>query len=341
MSQIISRSALLALADDRINAGVLVAAPVRFGNNKGERIDFAYVTSGRDIVLDSTAMPIGSIKPFFFPRSEVLYTFEQRGSGDVVLNDAALQALPQTPPQLVLAARPCDAAALPLLDHVFAWDFQDVFYQRRREVTTVVTLACSAADADCFCTSVGCSPETTSGADAVLLQIDDDTFEVRCSTDKGRALFAGKTTESSQTGKTATPPPVRFDIAAVQKKLRENYDHPVFAGEATWRCVGCGACTYLCPTCHCFDMVDEGTAASGRKVRNWDTCQFSLFTHHASGHNPRSSHTLRQRQRIQHKMVIYPDKFGVILCTGCGNCRRGCAGTVGVCAVMEKLSSEK
>lgn len=333
MSQTITRAALQTLVDHWLASGMAVAAPVR----RGEQLHFEPLTSGADAVIDPTAMPIGSIKPFFFPRSEILYTFEQQGS-DVVLHDAVVNI----PPQIVLAARPCDAAALPLLDHVFAWDFSDAFYQQRRAQTTVVTLACAAADADCFCTSVGCSPDTTSGADAVLLPIDDNTdselFEVRCITEKGRALFAGKTTESTQTGKTASPPPVRFDLDAAQKVLRENYDHPVFASEASWRCVGCGACTYLCPTCHCFDMVDEGTASSGRKVRNWDTCQFPMFTHHASGHNPRGTHAHRQRQRIQHKMVIYPDKFGVVLCTGCGNCRRGCAGSVGVCAVMEEIA---
>ena len=74
----------------------------------------------------------------------------------------------------------------------------------------------------------------------------------------------------------------------------------------TPRCLGCGACAYICPTCHCFDIVDEGSAAGGVRVRNWDACQFAMFTAHASGHNPRGAQSQRQRQRVFHKFQIYP-----------------------------------
>ena len=90
----------------------------------------------------------------------------------------------------------------------------------------------------------------------------------------------------------------------------------------TLRCLGCGACAFNCPTCHCFDIADEGNAAGGAGVRNWDACQFGLFSLHASGHNPRDVQPKRQRQRIYHKFKSYPEKFGATLCTGCGNCTR-------------------
>jgi ferredoxin len=103
------------------------------------------------------------------------------------------------------------------------------------------------------------------------------------------------------------------------------------------RCLGCGACAYTCPTCHCFDIVDEGNAAGGARVKNWDSCQFPMFTMHASGHNPRSTQGQRQRQRIQHKFRIYPEKFGETLCTGCGNCTRNCPVELGVLNTLLSL----
>lgn len=334
MSHIIKRSELLSLVQANLAAGTRVAAPVKRGEQCLEKLFYQLLKKDEIPILDAAKFPIDSIKQFFLPRSETLYTFAHDGSG-VTICDA--NSAPT--PTVIIGARPCDVAALPILDKVFAWDFADRFYQERREATTIITLACSSPDENCFCTSVGGSPEMTSGADAILFSLDEETFEVRVITEKGKTFFAGKTTESTQTASITTPPPIKFSLTEAQEKLRENYDHPVFGGETSLRCVACGACTYLCPTCHCFDMVDEGTLSAGRKVRNWDGCQFSQFTHHASGHNPRETQSSRQRQRIQHKMVIYPDKFGVVLCTGCGNCRRGCAAEVGVCEVMAKVAS--
>jgi ferredoxin len=105
------------------------------------------------------------------------------------------------------------------------------------------------------------------------------------------------------------------------------------------RCLGCGACTSVCPTCHCFDLVDEpdGTT-SGTRRRNWDTCQASLFTLHASGHNPRSDQTARCRQRVMHKFAIYPKKFGQVLCTGCGRCIAACPAGVDLTEILNTIA---
>lgn len=328
MPQIISRQELLALVDSLLEAGTQVAAPV--AADKG--VFYQYLVKEDTPLFDPTVFPVNSTKEFFFPRHEILYTFERMGV-DVTLADAKVFDTPQ----VVFGARPCDAAALPVMDHVFGWDYQDRFYQSRREMTTVVTLACVAPDASCFCTSVGLSPETSDGADAELLPVDEDTFEVRIFTDKGRTLFEGKTRESDQAGRYGAAPAATVDANTIRERLKDAFTSPDWFGEASLRCVGCGACTYVCPTCHCFDMVDEGPPNKGRKVKNWDSCQFSLFTHHASGHNPRQDQGERQRQRIVHKFSVYPEKFGVILCTGCGNCTRGCVGSLGIRPVLEAV----
>ncbi len=331
MSQIITKAQIIELVRSLLAKKTLVGGPVA---GPAERFFFRLLSDPDTLVLDPTIMPTNSIKEFFFPKHEVLYQYGRTGK-EIELTDAPAFSSEQ----VVFGARPCDAASLPILDKVFAWDFQDRFYQERRERTTVVTLACRAADANCFCTSVGLSPASTEGADAVLLDLGDGSFEVRIVTEKGKKLFAGKTTESTQTGQTAAPPEKKFDVEKVTKYLAEHFDDPLYA-ETSLRCVGCGACTYICPTCHCFDIVDEGGMKQGRRVKNWDTCQFALFTHHASGHNPRSNQAQRQRNRVQHKFSIYPGKFGVILCSGCGNCTRDCSASLGIWPVLQMLEKK-
>ena len=328
---IVTKSQLQELFQSLLSSGALVAAPVA---GPGGRFYFQQIAEPEDAVLDASIMPTNSIKEFFFPKHEVIYTFK-REAGNVDLTDAE----PFAGPQFVFGARPCDAASLPILDKVFAWDFQDRFFQSRRENTTVVTLACEAADANCFCTSVGLSPASTEGADAMLFDLKDDTYEVRTLTAKGKKLFNGTTSKPDKSGKTAVPPEKKFDLQRVRQYLTEHFDDPIF-DETGLRCVGCGVCTYLCPTCHCFDIVDEGGTAQGKRVKNWDTCQFATFTHHASGHNPRANQAQRQRNRVQHKFRIYPEKFGVTLCTGCGNCTRTCSASLGVWPVLKEIAEK-
>ena len=298
------------------------------------RYFYRQIDAPNKMILDSALMPSHSIKEFIFPRSETICSYRHEGQ-KLILTDAEQI----TQEQIIIGVRPCDCASLPILDKVFAWDFQDHFYQQRREHTTVILLACKEADKDCFCTSVGLAPDTQSGADAMLLQIETDSFEVRIFTEKGAALFRGHTEESDKIGKTAEPPKVKFDAKQIEKYLRSHFADPMF-DHTSMRCVGCGACTYVCPTCHCFDIVDEGGANKGRRVKNWDACQFSMFTLHASGHNPRSEQSARQRNRVQHKFNIYPEKFGSILCTGCGNCTRVCSASLGIHPVLKLLDQE-
>jgi ferredoxin len=286
------------------------------------------------MILDPAIMPANSIKEFIFPKSEAICSYCHEGK-NLIVTDVE----PVMQEQIIIGARPCDAASLPILDKVFAWDYQDRFYQQRRNNTTISSLGCKEADKDCFCTSVGLAPDSQSGADAMLVQIDADTFEVRLFTEKGTALFHGHTEETAKIGKTATPPKVKFDAKVVENYLRTHFANPMF-DHTSMRCVGCGGCTYVCPTCHCFDIVDEGGASKGKRVKNWDACQFSLFTLHASGHNPRSEQSMRQRNRVQHKFNIYPSKFGTVLCTGCGNCTRVCAASLGIHPVLEQIDQE-
>ena len=254
MSEIITRETLGQLIDACIGRGAHVAGPRQV---KARVKLYGQFRSAADMAWDLSSRPRNSIKQFIFPRHEKLYGY--RFEGKRVLLDS-----PQLPEaeQIVFGARPCDAFALAILDHVFAWDGDDVFYQHRRRLTTVVTFACPTADADCFCTSVDCGPADTRGSDAMLFDLGEGVYEVRCLTEKGGALFRGRTETSDRQGVAGPGPERRLDRDAIGRFLASGYDRPEWA-EASRRCLGCGAAPYTCPTCHCFDIVDEGNASGG------------------------------------------------------------------------------
>jgi ferredoxin len=315
--------------DAWIAAGKIVGGPARV---KDGLVQYMPLAGSDELLLEGYIRPANSIKEFLFPRHEKLYGYRIRGR-EIELIEAA----PFEQEQIVVGARPCDAASLPILDHVFHWDYEDIFYNRRRERTAIVALACQSHDDHCFCTSVGLAPDSEQGCDALLFDLSGGSYEVRPLTEKGERLFEGQTQPSDSVGKAGPGPEQSVDLDAVGRFLDGPFDNPAWQ-ELTLRCLGCGACAYGCPTCHCFDIVDEGNAAGGWRVRNWDTCQFPMFTMHASGHNPRSVQGQRQRQRVFHKYRIYPEKFGVVACTGCGNCTRNCPVSLGLRTVLETVT---
>lgn len=327
MSRIIDQSGVRRLVDGWIAQGKWAFGPVRI---KPELVLYTRLPGSARLFLEGSPYPANSIKEFFFPRTEPLYTYRVVGNR-IELEDCE----PPAAEQLVIGARPCHAAALPILDPLFNWDYADEFYNRRRERTTVVALACNSHDEHCFCTSVGLHPGAERGADAMLYDLGDGEYEVRCFTSKGEALLAGATRESARAWTPPPGPPRLFDA----RRFDPQFDNPAWS-RAALSCLGCGACAATCPTCHCFDIVDEGNAAGGVRVKNWDSCQHALFTLHASGHNPRPAQDQRQRQRLYHKFHMYPEKFGEILCTGCGNCGRNCPEGLGVLNVVMALETE-
>ena len=329
MSEILSQNDLLKCVDEWLAAGKRVAGPKQATWN---RVLYADIESAGELLLDVAPHPVNSIKEFFFPKHQKLYGYEIKGN-DVQFTEVAEPLLGQ----VIIGARPCDAAALPILDHVFNWDYRDERYNALRAATTIVTLACTSHDDACFCTSVGLSPDAERGSDAILVPFGDGSYEVRCVSDKGKTLFAGKTKNFEQKATAHKGPEIKIDTAKVNAFVRDRFDDP-FWKDHTVACFGCGMCASNCPTCHCFDIVDEGNIKGGYRARNWDSCQYQNFTSHASGHNPRASQAERQRQRVYHKFYIYPEKFGEILCTGCGNCTRNCPAGLGILNVTSEIS---
>jgi len=303
-----------------LDSGDRVIGPVR----AAEGTLFSAIANPEQVVVGE-GLAIRSAKGVFFPQSEVVLRYEN-GKNGVTIEDIADFA----PPTVLLGVRPCDAAGTEVLDAVFEWDFKDVFFLKRREQTTIVSFGCTAAlDEHCFCTSVGLAPDSRLGSDLFMARMDNGDFYLEAVTVKGERLLE-RTADLLAPADPIAPMqdpaaavPLRFDLDRIKPWLDDHFDDP-FWKDMSLRCVGCGTCSFLCPTCHCFDLVDETCGEKGVRCRNWDSCQFSLFTAHASGHNPRSKQSERYRQRIMHKFKYYKEKFGKTLCVGCGRCVRQC-----------------
>jgi len=233
----------------------------------------------------------------------------------------------------VFGARPCDCAALSRLDEVFIREPVDDRYDQRRNRLTVIGLACTQpAGPSCFCTSVGISPESTDGMDIRATKLGKDDLLLEPVTGRGEALIgkigkvllhvAEKELELQAADKrSAAAAAVR--ALPIRPEALE-FDSPLWRRESA-ACLGCGTCTFLCPTCHCFTIEHRGNKKQGRVFRSWDSCQFQAYSLEASGFNPRPNKEARMRQRFLHKFKYYPESHGgTLMCVGCGRCAHLC-----------------
>jgi len=336
----LSHQELASLIGQLLAAKTRVIAPVR-AKDDSSQLEYQPIQSPDDATF-GVRLPRRSLKEFFLPPTEVLLHYKQTKAG------VEIREVPtEVPPQVIFGAVPCDAAGLAAVDKVMNWDYRDELWFGRREATTIVSFLCNTMDATCFCTAVGLGPESSTGSDALFVPVEDG-YLAYLVTPKGEALLQNHGTEATatmladaETSQREARAKVEPNLAAIPVEfatwLASNFDHPVWKTLAL-RCHGCGACAAMCPTCHCFDIVDEHISVDeGVRRRNWDSCQTGLFTVHSSGHNPRASQSERFRQRIQHKFSIYPSRFGEILCTGCGRCSRGCPGGMDLPSIVGEL----
>ncbi len=323
----------------RLAAAKRVLGPVKDGDN----VVFGPVTGSQGPLL-GFANTRNAPKNALFPHTETLVRYTRTPKGVEAVGEG------DEPAETVLLVRPCDAQSFLLLDRVFDQPgCRDPYYVGHRERATVVALACPQPPyAACFCTSVGGEPVpgAPEGVDVLVTDLGEEVL-AEFLTEKGAALLSffegpaagAEAAARKEQVREAARAAIRSQVPASEVKpiLQKNFEHPFWAG-LHGKCLACGTCTYLCPTCHCFDISDEVKGDDGVRLRSWDSCMFPLFTKEASGHNPRSSQKERWRQRVMHKFRYIPENFDLIGCVGCGRCVLNCPVNLDIRKIVQDVS---
>ncbi len=300
-------------------------------------VTFGSINSAEEMMLEYRNS-VTSPKELFLPRAEVVYEFDGKNFVNDVMPDQK---------RVIFGIRPCDCRALTILDCIFDTEqIKDPFYVTRRQNTVVVAVGCDQPLSSCFCTAVGGDPFGEEGADVLLVDIGDFLL-AKAVTAKGKDFMAhyskffstdAGSSWDKQAKKARDKIKSELNIKDIKAPLKDRFEDSIW-DTISQGCIGCGTCSYICPSCYCFDLVDEKTSAGMKKVRTWDCCMFSLFTRHASGHNPRPVGAARLRQRIMHKLSYYPESYGISSCVGCGRCIRSCPVNLDIRQLLEKVTT--
>jgi ferredoxin len=313
---------------------------------EGDTVIFRPLSPERTLCLERPA----NIPPktIIFPQSETLFSFNYKKDADNPQKmSTELETNQEYPDVIIFGARPCDAKGFRIFDRVFMdIDTPDTYYKGRREKTVIVTISCESPSAGCFCTAVGGGPADKEGSDAIITELEKGYF-IEPVTEKGKAIlkepfiedgspYQKEAVERQETAYNMLKNPFSNDGSLKISPSIFNSDE--FWEQVVSKCISCGACTYLCPTCYCFNITDEQAVNKGERIRSWDACMFFHYTLEASGHNPRPTKFQRFKNRVGHKFVYYPEKYnGVIACCGCGRCIRYCPVSVDISEIVNYL----
>ncbi|MBQ8268716.1 MAG: 4Fe-4S dicluster domain-containing protein [Clostridia bacterium] len=293
--------------------------------------------------LNTTKSP----KDFFFPQTEDLMKFKTEGK-----NIEVIDVRRECEDFVIFGVRACDVKSFDILDRVFLTEPRDSYYAMKRAHGIIVSVACQKPAETCFCGTFGI--DATEPAGDVTAWKSEDALYLRANTEKGSALLdklADLLEEGSDEAVTAQKEKTKkiLDKLPLKElttdafgggKTKELFDDPAWdALSAT--CLGCGTCTFVCPTCQCYDIKDFNTGNDVVRYRCWDSCMYSEFTRMAHGNN-RLTQKERFRQRFMHKLVYFPENNdGMFSCVGCGRCLAKCPISMNIVKVMKKIGGNK
>jgi ferredoxin len=311
-------------------------------------VHFRAIQNPGDVTLDfyNTVM---SPKAVFFPQTEDLIRYR------ITQGVTEAQAVPlENRPAVILGVRPCDVRSFEIMDrHFLGAGVIDPYWKSKRDSTTVIGYAFDvngAADGADFYNTFGYGAADPEGSDVFMIRTNG-TLLFKAMTDRGTKLLgtlaclreAGAPDEKTfaetvKKGKAVQTRSAEINDKEIAKKLLSIFDNSEFWQKAAMACIACGACTYVCPTCYCFDIGDETLFKEGSRKRFWDACTFTDFTLEASGHNPRPRIFQRYRQKVCHKYSYHVDKYGCISCVGCGRCTRYCPVNIDIFSIVVEAS---
>ncbi len=315
---------------------------------EGKVVNFSIWEEGAEVDLN-TLRTVNSPKNIIFPQTETYLKFKKEGKK---LN---LEVVANKGEYVVFGVRSCDVASFKLLDNVFLDEPIDKFYEESRTKGLIISQACLNPQETCFCNSFGINPELApEGADISTWELGDLLFW-EAQSEKGKNLTEAlgdileeviedeqKKLNQLKTGikdRLKDLPLAQINPETIGGDLKEIFDSEIW-DELHRRCLGCGMCTYVCPTCHCYDVKDYDGNKGGERFRCWDSCMFSDFTMMAHG-NPRTTQKERVRQRFMHKLVYYTNNYKSYACVGCGRCTEKCPVSLDIVKVIKKLGGER
>ena len=307
-------------------------------------VEYKRYEEGTSVNLDACKAS-KSPKDLLFPQWENLMHFRMEGKTIEITEQAR-----QEEDYVMFGVKACDIRAIEVLDKVFLADPVDTYYAARRNHGTIVGLACAEPEQSCFCMNFGIDPAQPA-ADVVLWKVGGEYY-VETYSEKGEALTANWELEDADAAVVETAKKEIAEKAAALPFANLNISR--FKGEnmnelfesKKWKklsaaCLGCGSCTFVCPTCQCYDIRDYNTGHGIERYRCWDSCMYHDFTLMAA-ETPRPTQVERYRQRFMHKLVYFPaNNDGMYSCVGCGRCVEKCPMNLNIVKVIKALGEEE
>lgn len=277
-------------------------------------------------------------KDILFPNYEEMYKYKT--GPDAYIKEV----VPEETEKIIFGIRPCDVRSIESLDKVFfTKEYVDSYYAKRREHVATIAFGCVMTQETCFCSSMGLDPNEAPAADIMMNAGKDDTYIIETQTERGKEILEKAKSVLEEGGEAEKNTKCRLEINKPEDLdviLADMFEDEIWA-EVTEACIGCGTCTYVCPTCYCFDIDNENFSSEGCKYRCWDSCMFSDYTRMAGGHNPRPTKKERLRNRYMHKLSYFNERYGETLCTGCGRCIQKCPAHLDISEFIEKVAEKK
>jgi sulfhydrogenase subunit beta (sulfur reductase) len=302
---------------------------------------------GIDLDYYSTIL---SPKNVFFPQMEdfIKYQLEkEKTQSEPVAMDLK--------PTFLFGVRPCDVRSFDIMDrHFNSSGIIDPYWSTRRANTTIIGYAFDLdfpADSADFYNTLGIGAADPEGSDIFMIKKEKELL-LKGITEKGEKLIQDLSMLQDcsaedeeyfanyvKRGKEQKTRFMSLNDNAVAKKFEDIFENNNFWTKMSAACLSCGVCTFVCPTCYCFDICDETLFRNGTRRRIWDACMFTDFTLEASGHNPRPQVAQRLRQKVSHKYSYHVRKYDVISCVGCGRCTRSCPVNIDIYSIVEAVTN--